>query len=136
MKFIGPRRVLNPTEMEEWFEQELSNPSRFAVSFVESDELIGFCGVKKIENILDFGFYFRKKYWGNGYATEACKLAIEKLKGRVNFELVEVFIACENIASVKVAEKMKFTFIRKGIKSAQEGFYYKIEMYKSLKLRI
>lgn len=83
--------------------------------------------LKKLKIFLILVFFIRKIYWSNGYATEACELAIETLKSRVNFELVEVFIACENIASMKVAEKMNFTFLRKGIKNSEEGFYYKIE---------
>ena len=44
-----------------------------------TNEFIGFCGIKNIDGILDFCYFFIKSFWGQRLATEACKLVIKAL---------------------------------------------------------
>ena len=66
MRFIGPRRALSRQEADAWFELEMKSPSRYGVAIKATDELIGFCGVKAIDGVQDFGYFLRKKFWGHG----------------------------------------------------------------------
>ena len=106
MCFLGPRRALTNEEALDWFSAELKHPSRFAVALKDNGELIGFCGVKRIDGVLDFGYFFRHAFWGNGYATEACELVIPLLAREMDLQKLEVFIAKENKASLAVASKL------------------------------
>ncbi|GAA0367695.1 hypothetical protein GCM10009092_35020 [Bowmanella denitrificans] len=51
MRFLGPRRALSEDEAGSWFKAKLDNPSRFVIADAESDEFIGFCGIKEIAAI-------------------------------------------------------------------------------------
>ena len=126
MVFLGPRRSLSETEALQWFETELVSPSRFVISLIHSDELIGFCGVKEIDATMDFGYFIRRKYWGNGYAKKACELAIHKLSEDHDVTTFQVFIAAENKASLAIAEKLNWLKLNDVIKHNEHGAYYKI----------
>lgn len=52
MRFLGPRRSLTEGEANSWFESALANPARFVVAEADTDEFIGFCGIKRIDGVL------------------------------------------------------------------------------------
>ncbi|MEP1215103.1 MAG: GNAT family N-acetyltransferase [Marinobacter sp.] len=128
MRFLGPRRALTEDEAGSWFESALANPARFAVAESDTDEFIGFCGIKQIDGVFDFGYFIRSEFWGNGIATRACRLAVEKLAADIDLETVQVFIADENVASKKVAEKLGWQAMHSGSKDGEHGRYYRITM--------
>lgn len=126
MKFLGPGRALTEEEAALWFESELANPSRFVIALAETDEFIGFCGVKEINGVLDFGYFIRSGFWGNGIAAKACELAVERLSAEIDLETVQVFIASANLASQRVAQKLGWLAIHRGSKGGEDGQYYQI----------
>lgn len=128
MAFLGPKRSLSSDEAKEWVDSEIECPSRYAIALKDSDELIGFCGIKDINGVLDFGYFFRKKYWGKGYATEACKLALNTLSNEVDLNSIEIFIDSTNSASQAVAQKLGWSIIKKAKKNGQIGHLYAINM--------
>lgn len=128
MRFLGPRRSLTEDEADSWFRSALDNPSRFVIAQADTDELIGFCGIKEINGVLDFGYFIRSEFWGKGIATRACQLAVEKLATEVDLEVVQVFIAEDNVASQKVAEKLGWQVKQVGYKDGEHGRYYRITM--------
>lgn len=97
-----------------------NNIGRWACHLKENDEFIGWCGLKKVDDEIDLGYRFIQKYWGNWYATESAKAVLEygvKLKlpniiGRADVE---------NIASVKVLEKIGLTFLEKYVEEGEEN---------------
>lgn len=113
IKFIGPRRPMSHEEAYEWLEQQLIlqkvNLTRFAVSLKESNELIGVCGLKKQFEEWDFGYYFRKSYWGNGYAFETCNAVLPYIKNVLGHKSFVVFVAYENLRSKRLLFKLGFT---------------------------
>ncbi len=99
---------------------------RWAVIRKEDQAFLGWCGLKyNEENQVDLGFRFFKKHWGNGYATEAAKCALE-----LGFEvhnLTEIIgrSAKENAASIRVLEKIGMTFERSGTcDGIEDAIYY------------
>ena len=128
MRFLGPRRALTEDEASSWYETALANPSRFAIAEADTDEFIGFCGIKQIDGVFDFGYFIRSEFWGNGIATKACKLAVEKLSDEIDLETAQVFIADENLASKRVAEKLGWQATNSGPKDGEHGRYYRITM--------
>ncbi len=87
---------------------------RMACIEKETGRLVGFCGLKYLEDLheVDIGYRFLPETWGKGYATESCltvlaqadKAAVEKVIG-----LVEP----ENKASVRVLTKIGLRLERK-----------------------
>lgn len=109
MHFIGPRRPLLEAEALSWFDEllhaQLQQQNRLAVALKMNNQLIGFCGVKDIEGVHDFGFFFRRGFWGHGYAREACHALLPVLWERFG-DTLDIFIADANYASVRLASKL------------------------------
>ncbi|MFL1467374.1 GNAT family N-acetyltransferase; N-acetyltransferase [Marinobacter sp. HN1S83] len=128
MRFLGPRRPLTEDEANSWFRNALDNPSRFVIAEADTDEFIGFCGIKEINDVLDFGYFIRSEFWGKGIAAKACQLAVEKLATEVDLEAAQVFIAEDNVASQKVTEKLGWQVKQVGYKDGEHGRYYRITL--------
>lgn len=126
MRFLGPRRTLTEDEANSWFESALANPTRFVVAGADTDEFIGFCGIKQIDGVLDFGYFIRSEFWGKGIAAKACRMAVEKLSAEIDLDTVQVFIADENAASKRVVEKLGWQAKQSGSKDGEPGRYYRI----------
>jgi RimJ/RimL family protein N-acetyltransferase len=57
----------------------------------------------------ELGYVISRKYWGNGFATQAIKLAIEAGFKDLDVERIEAFVDPGNIGSKRVLEKNGFT---------------------------
>lgn len=85
----------------------------FAFAIMLNDKVIGSIGVFRQENIhyrtAEMGYYIGEKYWGNGYMTEAVKLACEFVFE--NTDIIRIFAEpfSFNSASCRVLEKAGFT---------------------------
>lgn len=90
------------------------NLGRWAVFTRQQDEFIGWCGLKSRPelNEIDLGYRFKKNYWGNGFATEAAKATLQY--GFETLQLNEIMgrAHIDNIASIKVLEKIGMQYIR------------------------
>ena len=126
MKYIGSGNAFTPREATQWFYNEFENPSRFVVADKISNELIGFCGIKTVGEIADFAYFIRKKFWGNGYATEACIMTIANLKHSVDFSKVQVFIAAKNCKSLAIASKLGWQKLNTVTETGEHGTYFRV----------
>lgn len=126
MKFIGPRyRGLTLDEAQEAFQGEISSPSRYVVALKSTDEFIGLCGIKFFDGIPDFAVFLRRKFWGQGYASEACRAAAENLKDQIAPDQIEVFILKANQASLALAKKMGWVPQEEAIRENELGYVLK-----------
>ena len=78
----------------------------------ESGDLIGFCGVGpefvgEIEEI-NLGYRLARRFWRQGFATEAVKGVMQYAFEQKHCESVVVIIEPEHTASVRVTEKSGF----------------------------
>lgn len=105
-------------EVQDWLDRQLSRYREYgfglwAVVLKETGEVIGQCGLTmqpwKNEEVLEIGYLFQRKFWHNGYASEAAaackKYAFEVLKAG---EVCSI-IRDTNIPSQKVAERNGMT---------------------------
>jgi len=81
---------------------------RFAVELKETGKVIGFCGIKYLPEIdlPEVGYRYLKEYWGRGIGTEAAKACVEFAREDLKIKKLVALIIPENIASIKVAEKL------------------------------
>ncbi|WP_102345966.1 GNAT family N-acetyltransferase [Bacillus sp. Marseille-P3661] len=110
---------------------------RYSIIQLETNELIGSCGF----NVLDYenskteiGYDIGKPYWGNGYAPEAISALIKIAFYTLNLNRVEAKVEPANINSIKVLQKLKFTFegtLRQAEKS--KGKFIDLHIYSKLK---
>ena len=129
MKYIGPRRAMTADESREWLfnilrsqENELT---RFAVALQGTDELIGVAGLHDEDGVKDFGYYFRRSYWGRGYAQEACSAIIHYIENTLQIKEYQIFIAAENINSIRMIERLDMQAVAAITKSGEQGYLYK-----------
>lgn len=115
--------------LENYNDYKTNGYGRWAVINKESNEFIGWCGLKygEIENQTDIGFRFFEEEWNKGYATEsaaAClKYGFEVLKlNRIIGRAMK-----ENTASIKVLEKIGLVYETDCVFENKEAVIYKIE---------
>ncbi|HEY0269246.1 MAG TPA: GNAT family N-acetyltransferase [Methyloradius sp.] len=112
MRFIGPRRPMTSAETQEWLNAQVhlqkESFTRHAVALKSNDELIGVCGVKLLSGARDFGFFFRRSYWGQGFAFEACRAVLDHLANSTPSGKLQIFVARENLKSQRLLGRLGF----------------------------
>jgi ribosomal-protein-alanine N-acetyltransferase len=81
---------------------------RFAVEDRDTGEVIGFCGIKYIPEIdlPEIGYRLKRSYWGRGLCTEAARACVDFARDDLKIRKLVALIMPENIASIRVAEKL------------------------------
>jgi len=90
----------------------------FAVELLGSEQLIGFTGLAEptflpeIMPAVEVGWRFARQSWGNGFATEAARAALDF--GLVKLELPEIVSIhqVDNRASGRIMQKLRMQFDR------------------------
>jgi ribosomal-protein-alanine N-acetyltransferase len=84
----------------------------------ESDQLIGRCGLLpwtidgRFE--VEVAYMLAKEYWGQGLGTEAAQAILDYGFGTLQLPRLICLIDRDNLASIRVAEKIGMTFEREG----------------------
>lgn len=121
-EFLGTKPLKTIDEAKQVIDfiraQYISNGiGRWAIIEKKTNDFIGWTGLKyehdlrKDFSYYDLGYRLRKKYWGNGIATET---AIESLKyGFEKLDLKEIGAAADinHLASNKILQKIGLTLI-------------------------
>lgn len=112
---------------------------RWAVVHKDSGEFMGWSGLKlntkeesyhpKHYNFHDIGYRLIKRYWGQGYATESGKAAIDYGFDTMNLDAVYAITEMGNEASHRALEKIGLDLIEHYDFSA-EGNAYRLRWYK------
>ncbi|MES2838178.1 MAG: GNAT family N-acetyltransferase [Bacteroidota bacterium] len=91
--------------------------ARWAVVLKNTNECIGWAGLKYFKtplnnhnNFYELGYRFKKKHWGQGYATESSKEILDF--GFKNFNIDKIFAIThpDNLNSKKVLSKLGFDY--------------------------
>ncbi|HEX9838531.1 MAG TPA: GNAT family N-acetyltransferase [Anaerolineales bacterium] len=129
MQYIGPRRPMTEVEIQNWLADILrrqdSELVRYAVALKTTNELIGVVGLRDEDGIKDFGYYFRRSYWQKGYAQEACSAIIDHIETDLQIKDYQIFIADENINSIRMIKKLGMQAVKSITKSGEQGHLYK-----------
>jgi len=83
----------------------------YLVQLKESGASIGMCGLIKRESLgnVDIGYAFLPKFWSKGYAVEAA-LAVKEQGRSLGLKRLVAIVDPANISSIRVLEKLGFTF--------------------------
>lgn len=88
----------------------------WAVVLKEDGRLIGRCGLlyQQVEGAqeVEVSYLIDRRHWGRGLATEAAREAVRLAFGVYKFPRVVAVINPENVASVRVAEKLGMRYER------------------------
>lgn len=97
--------------------QYQNNLGRWAIHTKDNNEFIGWCGLKyRLElDEIDLGYRLMQKAWGKGYATEAAEYTLDHGFTKLNLQLITGRAHIENLASIKVLEKIGMQYVGEGI---------------------
>ncbi|HUS00367.1 MAG TPA: GNAT family N-acetyltransferase [Chitinophagaceae bacterium] len=92
--------------------QYKNNLGRWAIYTKTGNEFIGWCGLKYRPELdeIDLGYRLKKNAWGKGYATEAAKHTLDHAFNNLNLDIITGRAHIENLASIKVLEKIGMQF--------------------------
>ena len=105
-------------DVRKWINRQLTRYRKdgfgyFAVILKESDALIGQAGLMKStingNEAVELGYILDNAYWHNGYGTEAARACLEYAFRELELKTVCCSIRPENVASIRVAERLKMT---------------------------
>ncbi|HMQ48342.1 MAG TPA: GNAT family N-acetyltransferase [Saprospiraceae bacterium] len=116
--------------LSQYDQYEQYGMGRWAVALKDQpDTVLGWCGLKyhPDSDQVDVGYRFFRRYWGNGYATEAAKASIDYGFYHLGLPTIYAHAMKNNIASIKVLEKIGMSYWKNSIMEGQEAVLYKIE---------
>jgi len=97
--------------------QYQNNLGRWAIHTKHNMDFIGWCGLKYRPELdeIDLGYRLMQKAWGHGYATEAAQASLDHGFNELDLKLITGRAHIENLASIKVLEKIGMDFMGEGI---------------------
>jgi RimJ/RimL family protein N-acetyltransferase len=120
-----------------WIRREITDRYRtwgfgkWAVVERASDEVLGYCGLARFNDRVlpgevEIGYRLARPHWGKGYATEAARATVAHAFGALDLPRVIAVIDPENVASLRVAEKLHMHYVRDVI---MEGWTHPDRVY-------
>ncbi|MCI4352567.1 MAG: GNAT family N-acetyltransferase [Thermoplasmata archaeon] len=92
-------------------EQRRGEGVSFAVLPLGSDEVIGqirLINWSRSERTAEVGYWFRRKYWGRGFATDALRLTCRFGFRHLSLHRIEAIVVVGNVGSRRVLEHVGF----------------------------
>jgi ribosomal-protein-alanine N-acetyltransferase len=102
-------------KMEHWIQRNLDHQKEhgyglFSVVLKENGKLVGDCGLENLEvdgaPEVEIGYDFLSFYWNRGLATEAAGAVRDYVFQKLGLQRVISLIRPDNLASIRVAEKI------------------------------
>jgi len=91
-------------------QRDMANGGAFGIRRIEDGALLGEVILQWIDwnnRSASFGYFLGSEFWGEGFATEAMKLAIDYAR-KLGIHRVEISAAVENERSCKLAKRLGF----------------------------
>lgn len=137
--FVGKKPLKNINETHEHIrliQQQYKNfgTGRWAVVLKETDEFIGWSGIKFItslinnhQNFYEIGYRFNEKYWGKGFATESGKALIDYSFNVMKVEALYAYAHEGNENSRNVLEKLGLKYINSFEYEGETEVWYELK---------
>ncbi|MDQ1096754.1 MULTISPECIES: GNAT family N-acetyltransferase [Chryseobacterium] len=114
LEFIGDRNIQTPDDAVDYIEKITGSPhiKYWTVRLKADDHPAGIITLIKRDYLeyYDIGFAFLPEYTGAGYSSEATRAVLETLPEEVLSDKIVAVTTEENSRSVRLLEKLKFTF--------------------------
>ncbi|MBK9331224.1 MAG: GNAT family N-acetyltransferase [Ignavibacteria bacterium] len=119
MRYIGHGGVLSPDQVQKMLNHYIKNYREngygmYAVINKTTGELTGQCGLNFIKSLneVEIAYLFEKESWGKGHATEISKEILKFGFIRIGLTKIIALAYPENIASIKVINKIGLKFVK------------------------
>lgn len=98
---------------------ERNNIGRFATVIKDTNEFIGWTGIKYIDdhiengntNFYDYGYRLKEKFWNKGFTTEASLAWLDHGFKTMKIDKINAYTHAENGASNHILQKLGMRFI-------------------------
>jgi [ribosomal protein S5]-alanine N-acetyltransferase len=99
---------------------------RLAVEMKDTQEVIGFCGLKFLPELerIDIGYRLLPAYWGQGLATEAAKASLEHGREVLGLSGILGIAMVENVASQNVLKKIGLKLVERTLFDGFDVFIF------------
>jgi ribosomal-protein-alanine N-acetyltransferase len=111
-----------------------NNIGRFVVVLKETNELIGWAGLKynteKVNNkvhFYDIGYRLNEKFWGKGYASEASFAWLDYGFNVMKITVMEAAAHTENSASNRILQKIGLKMTEKYLEDGVSWNWYELK---------
>jgi len=136
--YLGNKPVTSIEQVREAIanirQQYLENGiGRWAVILKETNEFIGWSGLKLEKNVngyqtfYDLGYRFIQKHWGKGYAYETAKAFVDFGFNNMKLEKINAYADFDNLASRRVLEKVGMHFVNAFDDEGTQEAWYEIK---------
>jgi RimJ/RimL family protein N-acetyltransferase len=134
LRYLGNNPVTSILQIEDYIKnirnQYIQNGiGRFVVVIKETEEVIGWAGIKFITepennhvNFYDLGYRLQEEHWGKGYGYEVAKAWLDHGFNEMKIDKMYASVNKENIASQKILQKI-------GLKITSEFLWNEIPCY-------
>lgn len=107
---------------------------RWAVILKETNEFIGWSGIKFITNEInshkdfyEIGYRFIERHWGKGYATEAGKAFVEYAFNELKADALYAYADAGNENSRKILEKLGLQYVNSFEYEEESEVWYELK---------
>ena len=138
-RYVGNNPVTSIEQVRDYIEniqnQYATNGiGRFAVVLKETNEVIGWSGIKFItepeNNYVDFyeiGYRLQEKHWGKGYGFESAKAWLECGFDVMNIPKIYASANKENSNSIKILEKIGMKIVSEFLWNEIPCYWFEVE---------
>lgn len=116
MRYTGDKPFATIEEARElvrnYKQYELRGYGRWTMIHKQTGEFIGWCGLRYLEDWqeTDIGYRLLRRFWNQGYATEAGKASIEYGFNQLSLPRIIGRARKDNLPSIRVLEKLGLAF--------------------------
>lgn len=120
LRHIGDRGIRSLDDAKAYLRDgpcEMYSRHGFGLLRVEQKETaqgLGICGLIRRDGLddVDLGFAFLPEHWSLGYAFESAVAVLDSCKRDLGFERIVAITMPDNVASIRLLEKLGFRFER------------------------
>ena len=138
-RFLGNKPVKDIEESRGYIEnvrkQYTENGiGRWAVILKETNEFIGWSGLKLIKDVInkhqnfhEIGYRFIQKHWGKGYATEAGLAFVDYAFNEMKVDNLYAYADAGNVNSRHILEKLGMHYVNSFEYEGEEEVWYEMQ---------
>ena len=131
IRYTGDRAFRDEEEarvfLQAYDQYRLYGYGRWAVIRRSDRAFLGWCGLKYSPNLseTDLGFRLFRAHWGQGYGTEAAAACLRYGLLELKLPLIVGRVQKENLASIRVLEKIGMVYWKEFLFDGATGLYYR-----------
>jgi RimJ/RimL family protein N-acetyltransferase len=123
MRYINDGQPWTDSVIQEFVNRQIEACSvrkycRWKLILKDTGEMAGFCGAGMLDGLADpeIGWWLAHKYWGQGLAIEAARVALDDLFTRIALQRVISVAIPDNLRSIRIMEKLGLSHQADGIR--------------------